>query len=112
MMFTHVNCFAGNLLEKLKELDEVKIYSIVEDVEIPNTIEDWEEKSDEEKEKDSDEIREQWKEALGYDIWSPYFAVKSLEKKLQQYFSIEFYNFKSKIEINRGNIELVFRNRF
>jgi len=107
------NCFAENFLEKLKDPEPTEIYDVVEEI-IPTVdpIEEWEAKSDEEKEHDSEEIREQWKEALGYDIWSPYFIVKGLEKKLQQYFSIEFYNFKSKIEINKGNIEVVFRNRF
>lgn len=61
-----------------------------------------------------EELREQWKEFLGIDVFYPYYKAKEVEKFVQSKTTIEFFNFKGRAEFEEGSssVKYIFKKRF
>jgi len=63
---------------------------------------------------DRRKIREEWKEALGLDVFYPYFKAKEVEDYVQKKSSVKLFNLHGKAEFSRETKELkyIFKKKF
>lgn len=47
-----------------------------------------------------EELRNEWNQVLGFDLFAPYFKVKELEQFVRNKCSITLFGFKSELEIS------------
>ena len=61
-----------------------------------------------------DFIREEWREFLGFDAFSPYFKVQEVQKYVSQKSATNFFNFKGRAEIaeDAKSVKYIFRKKF
>jgi hypothetical protein len=57
------------------------------------------------------ELRDQWENLLGYDIWYPYFALKGIEDYISSSFHLP-YDIKLRLKSSHGRIEVKFIKEF
>jgi hypothetical protein len=64
--------------------------------------------------KEKQQLREQWEEFLGIDVFSPYFKVRAVEKYVQNKTRVEFFNFKGRAEFETGSssFKYIFKRKF
>lgn len=60
------------------------------------------------------QLREQWEEFLGIDVFYPYFKVKQVEKYVQDKTKVDFFKFKGKTDFDEPShsVKYIFRKRF
>ena len=63
---------------------------------------------------DPTELREEWQEFLGIDVFYPYYKVKDIEKDVQDKTKVDFFKFKGKAEFETGSssFKYIFKKKF
>jgi hypothetical protein len=53
-------------------------------------------------------LRQEWAEAFGIDVWSPYYKYKEIEKLIKKKLSVKVFKLKGEPRVERGKILYVF----
>jgi hypothetical protein len=63
---------------------------------------------------EKEQLREQWEEFLGIDVFYPYFKARQVEKYVQEKTRVDFFNFKGKAEFETGSssFRYIFKKKF
>ena len=64
------------------------------------------------KDQEKKQLREEWKQMMGLDIFYPYFKAKELTKKAEQKTSIKVMKLKGEMEINEDEVKYIFSIKF
>jgi len=57
-------------------------------------------------------VRQEWEEAFGFDVWSPYYKYKEIEKLVKNKFSVKVFKFKGEPRLEKSKIFYVFAATF
>lgn len=57
-------------------------------------------------------IREEWKKALGMDVWSPYYKVRDIEKRIKKKLGVKIFKFKGEPEFSKKKFIYSFNMKF
>lgn len=57
-------------------------------------------------------LRQEWEAAFGFDVWSPYYKYKEIEKLVKNKFSVQVFKFKGEPRVEKGKIFYVFASTF
>jgi hypothetical protein len=57
-------------------------------------------------------VRQAWKEALGIDIWYPYYQVKKVEGWMKKKVSVKVFGMKGEPVIEKGLVMYTFKSTF
>lgn len=57
-------------------------------------------------------LRREWEEAFGFDVWSPYYKYKEIEKVVKKKFSVQVFKLKGEPRVEKGKIFYVFAGTF
>jgi hypothetical protein len=60
------------------------------------------------------QLRRQWQELVGVDVFMPYFKVKEVEEIVSSKTSVTFFNMKGKARFNNNykTVEYIFKKKF
>lgn len=58
------------------------------------------------------QIRKEWNDFFGIDVFSPYFKYKETEEKIKEKTSVEVFKLKGSAEISADKIEYTFKVKF
>lgn len=61
-----------------------------------------------------EQLREEWQEFLGIDVFYPYYKVREIEKHVQEKTKFELFKFKGKAEFETGtsSVKYIFKKKF
>jgi hypothetical protein len=57
-------------------------------------------------------LRQEWAEAFGFDVWSPYYKYKEIEKLVKKKLSVQIFKLKGEPRLEKGKIFYVFATAF
>lgn len=57
-------------------------------------------------------LRQEWEKALGFDVWSPYYQYKEIEKKVKSKLSVRVFKLKGEPRVERDKFFYVFATAF
>jgi hypothetical protein len=57
-------------------------------------------------------LRQEWAEAFGFDVWSPYYKYKEIEKLVKKKLSVQVFKLKGEPRLEKGKIFYVFAATF
>ncbi|MCX5707900.1 MAG: hypothetical protein NTY14_02825 [Candidatus Omnitrophica bacterium] len=57
-------------------------------------------------------LRQEWAEAFGFDVWSPYYKYKEIEKLVKKKLSVQIFKLKGEPRLEKGEIFYVFAAAF
>jgi hypothetical protein len=57
-------------------------------------------------------LRQEWAEAFGFDVWSPYYKYKEIEKLVKKKLSVQIFKLKGEPRLEKGKIFYVFASTF
>jgi hypothetical protein len=58
------------------------------------------------------QLRREWQQAFGIDVWLPYYKAKEVEGWVKQRFTVKIHHFKGEPQFERNRVLYVFKNRF
>ena len=61
---------------------------------------------------DKEVLRNQWKQALGVDVFYPYFEVKKLERKTTEKTTIRVLKMRGKAQFKEDSVKYIFSIKF
>ena len=61
---------------------------------------------------EKEKVREQWKRALGIDVFLPYFKAKELAKKTEKKTKTKVFKLKGKAKIEEDEVKYIFKLKF
>jgi len=53
-------------------------------------------------------LRQEWEGAFGFDVWSPYYKYREMEKLVKNKFSVQIFKLKGEPRVEKGKIFYVF----
>lgn len=57
-------------------------------------------------------LRQEWEGAFGFDVWSPYYKYREMEKSVKSKFSVHIFKLKGEPRVEKGKIFYVFTATF
>ena len=67
------------------------------------------------KSEEKEQLREEWKEFLGIDVFYPYYKVKEVQKAVANKTTVKFFDFKGKAEFwdeDTKSLKYIFKKKF
>lgn len=64
------------------------------------------------KKEDPGEVRRQWQEFLGFDVWYPYYKEKEIEGWVRQKFRVRIFRLKGEPQFNSKGFTYIFKSIF